>query len=153
MSSWVKRLRIRLAGVPEAAPTAGGPGRDTAREGRDAGVIPRAVPAGSRSGLQLAVPGMGQGRPPLDDLMSDGAGDALVEVLIILLFGLRLPPALQRVLEHLVHGLHELELQELLDVLWNVRQVLLVVARQDDGADTQAVCREDLLLHPADRQD
>src|SRR3990172_2116906 len=137
--SWAKKLRIRPAGGtrrgcrPPVVPPrngASGPGC----WGNPAKPVPRAF-------FQ-------------DELMSNGTGDFLAEVLIILLVDLSVRfPAIQGNLEHLVHGVHQPELEDLLDVLRDVRQVLFVVARQDDGRDAHTVGRQDLLLDSADRQD
>ena len=55
-------------------------------------------------------------------------------------------------LEHLVHRVHHVQLERIEDGLGNVRQILLIVLRQDDRLQTRAVRRQHLLLDAADRE-
>src|SRR5438034_730518 len=59
----------------------------------------------------------------------------------------------ERRLEHLVDGLHELDVDRVDDLLWDVHQVLLVLLRHEEDLDPGTVRREQLLLHTADGQD
>src|SRR3989454_3306437 len=59
----------------------------------------------------------------------------------------------ERRLEHLVDGLHELDVDRVDDLLRDVHQVLLVLLRHEEDLDPGAVRREELLLHTADGQD
>src|SRR5436190_165462 len=56
-------------------------------------------------------------------------------------------------LQHFVHRLDHVDGQRVEDVLRDVGQVLLVLARDDDRLQARAVRREDLFLEAADRQD
>src|SRR5688500_11019972 len=59
----------------------------------------------------------------------------------------------ERVLQHLVHGAHEHELDLLADLLWDIDQVLLVLEGQDHCARARKVRGQDLALQAADGQD
>ena len=56
-------------------------------------------------------------------------------------------------LEDLVHRVDQDELDRLADLLRDVAQVLLVLARQDDDLGARQVRGQDLALEPADRED
>src|SRR2546426_2525122 len=59
----------------------------------------------------------------------------------------------ERRLEHLVDGLHELDVDRVDDLLRDVHEILLVLLRHEEDLDSGAVRREELLLHAADGQD
>src|SRR6476619_1320315 len=56
-------------------------------------------------------------------------------------------------LEHLLHVVHEDELDRLPDLLRDVAQVLLILARKDDDLGARQVRGQDLALQPTDRED
>src|SRR6516162_8915003 len=55
--------------------------------------------------------------------------------------------------QHLIDPLHRTDIQVSLDVVRDLHQVLLVLARNEHGLDATAVRRQQLLLEAADRQD
>src|SRR4051794_23340346 len=65
----------------------------------------------------------------------------------------RLRPTPQGVLEDLVHRVDEDDLELLPDLVRNVPEVLLVLARDDDHLRAREMGRQDLALEPADRED
>src|SRR5688572_31084924 len=65
--------------------------------------------------------------------------------------GLRLAP--EGRLEDLLHRVDEDELDGLADLLGDLAQVLLVLARQDDHLGARQVGGQDLALQPTDRED
>src|SRR5260221_10156461 len=85
-------------------------------------------------------------------LVGHRARDPFVEILVVLFVDLPRRLTLQGDLQDIIHRVDQTELKKLLDVVRNVGEVLLVVARQDDGAYPETVRREDLLFHAADRQ-
>src|SRR6266496_4608363 len=60
--------------------------------------------------------------------------------------------ALQCLLEHLLDPAHRVDLEPVLDVVWNLDQVLHVFFGNEHALDPAAARREELLLQPADRQ-
>src|SRR5206468_10678177 len=84
----------------------------------------------------------GSGNDFQDNLMNGAVRNALLKTLIDLVDGRSLLGlCFQGDLEDLVHVLHELEFQRLLNVLGDLSQVLFVVSGKDDGVDAQAVGR------------